>query len=450
MYRLIFLWFLLWLLCGPVAARSPQTWAVVIGINNYQSPAVTDLNYAVSDANLFAETLRVYLGVPEQNIFLLTSDKTGEEAPTRTNVAFRLSYLADNVGPEDTLVVFFSGHGIESQSQSYLLTQEADSRSPLTLQVSALQAKDLQSWVAATRASKLLLLVDACRNDPTRGKGDAPNVLSETMAKDLTTVALAPRTPRPDDPPIVRSSATLFACSQGQRSFEWNDKKNGFFTHFLVEGLKGQAGTAEGRVSLASLVSYLQRSVPDAAQRWALNNQIPWMRYEGPGAEAWTLAEKSTLAARGPAGGPVVVPARPPGKPGVNRSNRWSDIVALQVPTAGQSKTPTVNRTVLRVARSGGPGAFATIGEALKVAPPGSRISVSAGTYSETLFLDRPVELFGETEGVVIVTSGQHSVSSGDVLLKNVSFKDPAGPRKLGDFFAGSARPVLKDCEVLP
>lgn len=277
------------------ASRPPQKWAVLIGINTYQNKGVSTLDYAEADARALAEALRTAGGVPAENIFLFTSDKTGDEAPTRTNIAFRFDYLARTMQPQDTLLVFFSGHGVELEGQSFLLTVEADPRSLLTLQQSALQARDLFGWVQATRASKVLLLVDACRNDPYKGRGQGDNRLGQNLARDLTLV----NTAGPGTSPSLPSYATLFACSAGQRSYEWNDKGHGFFTYFLIEGLKGQAAEPGGQVTLASLVRYVQRQVSEASSRWTMNQQVPWLRYEGPGADGWVLASGAPGAAPG-------------------------------------------------------------------------------------------------------------------------------------------------------
>ncbi len=278
------------LLLALTAAVSAETagrkWAIVIGINRYQNPGITPLRFAEADARKLAEALVSHGGFQPKDVFVLTTDRTGYELPTRTNVAFRFDFLIKNMGPNDTLLVYFSGHGVEVEGQSFLLTAEADSRSLLTLQQSALNASDLFRWLGATRAARTLLVVDACRNDPMAGKGEADNQLSDQMARDLT---LVPRTaePRAEVPP---ASATFFACSAGQRSFEWSEQGHGFFTYYLVEGLKGQAAGADGRVTLQSLTGYVQREVADASSRWLMQKQVPWLRYEGPGADGWELA----------------------------------------------------------------------------------------------------------------------------------------------------------------
>lgn len=368
------------LLASSLEASTPRRWAVVIGLDTYENAGVSPLKYAVADARALADTLRASAGFAPRDVFELTSDKSGDEAPTRTNIAFRFDYLAREIQPGDELLVFFSGHGLEIGGQTFLLTREADPRSLRTLQQSALHARDLVSWLQATRAAKVLLVVDACRNDPSASRSLGDNPLSETLARDLDVVEVPDASSAP-----LASVATLFACSAGQRSYEWNDQGHGFFTYFLVEGLRGQAADPQGKVTLGSLVGYVQREVADASQRWALQRQQPWLRYEGPGADLWVLNDKATLASA-----PVRTPPTPAARP---RPEPPRPAVARPQPTAAP--------TVLHVSRQGGADRYQSIGEAVQAAPPGSRIVIGAGTYDEAVVLTKPVELV-TTEGAVI------------------------------------------------
>jgi hypothetical protein len=60
----------------------------------------------------------------------------------------------------------------------------------------------------------------------------------------------------------VQAFATLYATEVGHRAYEYKEKKQGYFTWVLVEGLKGGAANEKGEVTLAGLVKYLQERVP--------------------------------------------------------------------------------------------------------------------------------------------------------------------------------------------
>lgn len=277
-----------------VSADAPQTWAVVVGIDDYIRNSITDLKYAGSDAKLYAEALKQVAKVPANNIFLFTSDTTDESLqPKLTNIIFRLDWLRKNAKPNDNVIFYFAGHGVTVEGEPFLLTEEADNRSLETLKISALKGADVAKLMSRIPALNSLILLDACRNDPSGGRADAANQLDDKLSRALTFVpdpalrASAPTQTRP-------SSACLFACSVGERSWEWDDKKHGYFTYYLVEGMRSGAKTdASGVVSLQALVDYIIENVKSSTQRNAAAAQNPMFRYEGPGAATVTLCQRA-------------------------------------------------------------------------------------------------------------------------------------------------------------
>ncbi len=292
------------LLCGaPATAENDwsvgERYALIVGIDDYQNEQVVDLRYAAADAELFKQALVQNGDFEEDNIFLLSSRSQDESLkPSLTNVVFRLEWFRDVLSPGDTLVFYFAGHGVSFDEETYLLTEEADERSKNTLMVSSLRGGILYDLLDAAGAQNTLVVLDACRNDPTAGRGDANNTLSESLARGLTFV---PK--KPGVKGLEKNTATLFACSQGERSWEWDQKKHGFFTYYLVEALKDGGYGEDGLASLSGVASYVRDNVTQSAHRWANNKQTPMLRYEGPDPQTWFLASRGPGAP--PAGSTV-------------------------------------------------------------------------------------------------------------------------------------------------
>jgi len=115
------------------------------------------------------------------------------------------------------------------------------------------------------------MIMDACRNDP-GGRADSPNPMSGAYRFDFDT--------RNQE---VEAFATIYATDVGNRAYEYTEKNQGYFTWFLVEGLKGEAANARGEVTLSGLVRYLQERVPkrvllDLGQE---KKQRPWADVQG-------------------------------------------------------------------------------------------------------------------------------------------------------------------------
>jgi formylglycine-generating enzyme required for sulfatase activity len=257
-------------------------WAVLVGIDKYQSQEISSLKGAANDARSLAEVLKKEMQFPEKNVFLFTSDSPSHLQPTTGNVVRGLKYVAEKAQPADTFILFFSGHGVTSGSKGYLLTQQSDLGA---VQFTALPLAELSQLVDSVKARRKLLLVDACRNDPEVGRGDAPNRLSTDFTRGISV-----------RPMVLEKKteyvwATLFSCEEGQRAYEWPERNRGFFTYYLEKGLKGDAVDSSGRVTLASLVSYLRRVVPEEVQRYlgVDKRQVPWVRMEGADPGNWVI-----------------------------------------------------------------------------------------------------------------------------------------------------------------
>src|SRR6266481_3558438 len=108
--------------------QSSKTWAVVIGISKYQKlPGGQQLQFADRDAALFAEAIQKRV-VSAQNVRLLT----GGEAPAAAIKSAVGNWLARSVSDSDTVLIFFSGHGLFEREfgESYLLGYDSDPKDP--------------------------------------------------------------------------------------------------------------------------------------------------------------------------------------------------------------------------------------------------------------------------------------------------------------------------------
>lgn len=228
-----------------------KRWALVIGVDQYKDRQIGSLGGAANDARALAAALNAYAGFPADQVILLSTDQPEERQPTRVNILRRLSNLA-SVVPKDGLLLFsFAGHGMERNGQAYLLPSDAQIADDVSfLEDTAISVARMRDRIKATGVGQVLVLLDACRNDP-GGRADAPNMMTSAYKFDFD---LRNRE--------VQAFATLYATAVGQRAYEYAEKKQGYFTWAVVEGLKGGAADDKGEVTLARLVNYVQGAVP--------------------------------------------------------------------------------------------------------------------------------------------------------------------------------------------
>ncbi|MFO0809933.1 MAG: SUMF1/EgtB/PvdO family nonheme iron enzyme [Gemmataceae bacterium] len=252
-------------------AEPPRRFALVAGVQKYDGTEFASLRFAENDAVKLATLLRDDAKFDQ---VVLLSDKEAfakeNEAlfPTAPNIRQQLDALLKLVGPADTLLVAFAGHGVQLQKPAgmFFCPKKADLTKPDTLVALDSVYRTLQAKPAGFR----LLLVDACRNDPLTSRAKTVDNLQS-----LT---------RPEVPKPPGGVAALFSCSAGERAFEDEESKHGFFFRSVLDGLSGKAADAAGNVNLLSLATYVQREVPLAVQRRFQNPnsvQKPELFFEG-------------------------------------------------------------------------------------------------------------------------------------------------------------------------
>ncbi len=105
--------------------REPKAYIVAIGIEKYLCPLIQDLTYAVDDAESLAEKLKSEMPVAGENIEII---RCYDDKATKENIMFALKDVIDKAGPEDTVVIIYSGHGINekigNENRFFLITHD--------------------------------------------------------------------------------------------------------------------------------------------------------------------------------------------------------------------------------------------------------------------------------------------------------------------------------------
>jgi Tfp pilus assembly protein PilF len=242
-------------------------WALVVGVDQYQTREIESLSGAVADAKAIRDVLIKFAEFPESQVILLVSD--GAVKPTRTDIMLKLEEIKGAAKPGDLLLFFFAGHGVQVDGQRYMLTYDARISSPAVIKSTALPASNLMQELEAIRVAHRIIMIDACRNDPTK-PGKQANVADEAFEAAFTL--------QPASEGGVR--ATFLSSSKGQSAYEWTEKRRGFFSYFIEKGLSGEAAY-KNKVTVTSLLSYLNEEVPQKVREQKNQLQVPYARVEG-------------------------------------------------------------------------------------------------------------------------------------------------------------------------
>ncbi|MBI4410255.1 MAG: caspase family protein [Gemmatimonadetes bacterium] len=212
------------------APRIDQRWAVIVGVSDYRSDLVPDLEYAGADAQAVHDFLRSSAAGPfaEDHILFL---KDG--AATAQAMREALFVFLQKADWDDLVVIYFAGHGAPDPNRPenlYLLPTDAD--------LNALAATAFPMWDVKTAlsrqiaAERVIVIADACHSGGTREGMDNP--ISGSFSELFT--------------PSRR--LTLTAADMQELSFEdprWGGG-HGVFTYYLLEGLSGGADADKNRI----------------------------------------------------------------------------------------------------------------------------------------------------------------------------------------------------------
>jgi WD40 repeat protein len=256
---------------GPESLRREGvTYVFGIGVGEYQNPDF-NLSFIDSDVNEFTETIRrkQFEMDPRREvrtIQLLNAEATkakiigtirsavGDAANART--AGAQGALA-GLRPEDTLIVYFSGHGFNDGKRFYMIPYDigtAASRADLTkVTGSSISDQELQEAFRGVDARNIVLIIDACNS------GKALEAEDKRMGP-MNNKGLAQFA-------YEKGMFVLTASQPEESAYVSAERKRSYLAYALVEeGLKrslADTSPADGQIYLREWFDYASRRVPE-------------------------------------------------------------------------------------------------------------------------------------------------------------------------------------------
>jgi hypothetical protein len=273
--------------CQEPGVHPPEVTAgnvqlIAIGVSATQKESISDLEHAARDAVEVAGLFKSR-GLTEASVTLLCDGAVGALLPTRENICKQIERRAKGMEPGQTLVLFYSGHGVIHDGEWCLIPQDADPAKPKETYISL---REVRQFLEDSEASRKLLLLDCCRNEAGKWLHAADARISFSKSFDGAT-----------------GTELLAACKPGQKSYEWSKNGHGYFTYALLEGLKGGAdrAPADRIIDSAELAQFVSDTVPRLAEREHLE-QTPVRDLVGTG--PFPLLKVPVTAAATDAGNP--------------------------------------------------------------------------------------------------------------------------------------------------
>jgi len=234
-----------------------KSYAVIVGVSQYLhagKSGLTNLPFADDDAYEVRDMLFT-LGWDDDHVKCLTNKKA-----TQRDIMISLESWLTKAGPDDLIVLFWSGHGFpdpEDPEKVYFACYDTD----LSIPATGYRMDRVRQVLEERNAKNVVILADTCHAGKliTRGdKGISVRPYIEKLRRERR---------------VPKGWIFMVGADTDRQAIEHSSWSNGAFTHCLLRALSGAAdgyesvGPKDGVVTMGELRAYMESAMPDETQR---------------------------------------------------------------------------------------------------------------------------------------------------------------------------------------
>lgn len=245
--------------------NKPHLYAVIVGTSDYAGEAL-DLQFADKDSRDIAYAIgqsgALLFGKENVHINWFTSDgKEESKIGSKKNIKEAFDSIAMKANPEDILLVYFSGHGVNygsiGEEQFYYLTKDFYSGNLTDPEIRtnyAISTEEMTQWITNNATQKQVMILDACS--------------SGQVVENLLAVRNVPSSQiRALDRMKDRTGMFVLAGSAADKvSYEATQFGQGLLTYSLLLGMSGAALKDGQSVDIMNLFQFARDQVPAFAE----------------------------------------------------------------------------------------------------------------------------------------------------------------------------------------
>ncbi len=228
------------------ASVQPKIWIVLVGVSRYT--AMPSLKYTDDDAFKLHSFYKSPAGgaLPDEQIKILVDEDANKDNITKT-----LKEITSKANKQDMVMFFFSGHGISGA----FLPSDYDGRMQIV------SHKEILDIMESSKAKSKVVIADACHSGSFTEKGESYEAALNHLYSAFNN---------------SRGGTLLLLSSKAEEtSIESNGLRQGVFSHFLIEGLKGKANMDnDDIITVEEAFEYIYTNV----RQFTNNRQSPVIR----------------------------------------------------------------------------------------------------------------------------------------------------------------------------
>ena len=221
---------------GLGAQETGKRVALVIGNDAYP---MSPLKNAVNDAHAMEQALK---GAGFQTVTLENVRKADMDAA--------IGEFLDKLGPDDTALFFFAGHGVQIENENFLVPVDFPQVATISAaKFACMSVARIFDELKRKRAKRNIIILDACRSNPVAAKYSLEAGLAD-----------------PQDAP--KESFIAFSTGPGQTASDNPNGRNSWFTEALADYVAQPSLTVE----INELFTRVKKRVSQATE----GRQTPW------------------------------------------------------------------------------------------------------------------------------------------------------------------------------
>ncbi len=222
------------------ATQKLNVWALVVGVSTYSHMPV--LRYTDDDAYRMYAFLKSPEGgaLADNRVKILI-----DEEATHENIVNSAKALFDKAGPNDLVMMYFSGHGLKGS----FLPIDYDGYN------NKLEHEELNQIFKTSPAKYKLCIADACHSGSLFAMRGAS--AENALVSYYSSLANA-----------KSGTALIMSSKSEESSLESSGLRQGVFSHFMIRGLKGEADSDDNNiVSVQELFDFVSKNVEEYTGR---------------------------------------------------------------------------------------------------------------------------------------------------------------------------------------
>ena len=235
----------------PLGRKNPNGIAIIIGTQDYDDKNYPELKYATRDRDVIRKYFSKSFGLSDFQMlpskpWQMEGGPSGEEYemifdPYQGDLRKRVISAEKYSDMEDiNIYVYYRGYGEWVNGKPLLIPKDAKFDRHVTKYPLEEMVNNLSTLSVLGSIKTITILLDITYINPEESAG---------LMWDF--------------PELSEKICILNACSNGETSQIFNDKKHSFFTYSLLKGLSGSAGDENNIIDLGEITEYVYKSIPE-------------------------------------------------------------------------------------------------------------------------------------------------------------------------------------------